>query len=138
MDPAVKRDPRHTIGAIGEAAVREHVAALKWLLVDYNVRWRDGELDVIALDRRTLVFIEVKTLRARHSTGRPAFSPFESIGLRKQGQLRRLARRWLSEDLRRQHRDAELRFESIRFDAFAVTVDRDDVVTSIEHLEDAF
>lgn len=126
------------IGAIGEAAVREHVAELNWLLVDHNVRWRDGELDVIALDRRTLVFIEVKTLRARRSTGKPAFSPFESIGSRKQGQLRRLARRWLSDELRRRHRAAELRFESIRFDAFAVTVDSDDAVTSIEHLEDAF
>lgn len=138
MDQAVKRDPRHTIGAIGEAAVRERMTALNWLLVDYNVRWRDGELDAIALDQRTIVFVEVKTLRATRNSGKPAFSPFESIGPRKQGQLRKLARRWLSEDLRRQHRDADLRFESIRFDAFAVTVNADDKVTSIEHLEDAF
>lgn len=135
---ALTGDRRKTIGAIGEAAVRECIAAWNWYLVDYNVRWRDGELDIIAIERRTLVFIEVKTLRARRSTGRPAFSPFESIDDRKRHQLRKLAKRWLSEDLPRQFHKGEHRFEEIRFDAFAVTVDADEKVTSIEHLDDAF
>lgn len=133
-----RRDPRHTIGAIGEAAVRDCVTAWSWYVVDHNVRWRDGELDIIAVDDRTLVFIEVKTLRAQRSTGRPSFSPFESIGHRKRAQIRKLAKRWLSDELRRQLHQGDRRFEEIRFDAFAVTVDAADNVTSIEHLEDAF
>lgn len=136
--PPQSTDRRKTIGAIGEAAVRECIAAWNWYLVDYNVRWRDGELDIIAIERRTLVFIEVKTLRAHLKTGKPAFSPFESIDRRKQLQLRKLAKRWLSEELPRQSHKGDHRFEEIRFDAFAVTVDADENVTSIEHLDDAF
>lgn len=135
---AKTRDRRHTIGSIGEAAVRECIAAWNWYVVDYNVRWRDGELDIIAVDNRTLVFIEVKTLRAKPGSDRPAFSPFESIGDRKRAQIRKLAKRWVSDELRRQFHQGQRRFEEFRFDAFAVTVDAEDNVTSIEHLEDAF
>ena len=133
-----RTDPRHAIGAIGEAAVRDCVTAWNWYVVDHNVRWRDGELDIIAVDDRTLVFIEVKTLRAKSSTGRPSFSPFESIGDRKRAQIRSLAKRWISDELRRQYHRGERRFEGFRFDAFAVTVDAADNVTTIEHIEDAF
>lgn len=131
-------DPRNSIGAAGELAVRQQVIAWNWHLVDHNVRWREGELDLIALDRRTLVFAEVKTLIARHPDGQAGFSPFESITQRKQNQVRMLARRWLVDELRRLKRERELRFEAIRFDAFAVTMLRDGTVKKIEHLEDAF
>lgn len=131
-------DHRRTIGAIGEEAVRRCVVAWNWHLVDHNVRWRDGELDVIAIDGRTLVFIEVKTLREKAGTGKAAFSPFESIDRRKQAQLRKLAKRYLSDDIRRLRMDEGLRIEAFRFDAFAVVVGAGDKVLSIEHLEQAF
>lgn len=131
-------DRRRTIGAIGEEAVRRCVVAWNWHLVDHNVRWRDGELDVIAIDDRTLVFIEVKTLRAKAGSAQPAFSPFESIDSRKRAQLRKLAKRYLSDDIRRLRLDEGLRIEAFRFDAFAVVVGAADEVVSIEHLEQAF
>jgi hypothetical protein len=52
--------------------------------------------------------------------------------------IRALARRWLVDELQRQRRERELRIDAIRFDAFAVVVDRARTVQSIEHLEDAF
>lgn len=128
-------DQRTRTGEIGEAAARELIARRGWQIVDHNVRWREGELDLIAVDGRTLVFGEVKTLIARDGTA--AFSPLESIGARKQAQIRSLARRWLSDELRRCNR-ADVRFNQIRFDAFAVTIDRRQNVLEIEHLEDAF
>jgi putative endonuclease len=138
MEAKTSKDPRNAIGIAGELAVRQQVIAWNWHLIDHNVRWREGELDLIALDRRTLVFAEVKTLVARSPNGQANFSPFESITRRKQNQVRMLAKRWISDDLRKLRGDKDLRIDSIRFDAFAVTIMRDGTIKKIEHLEDAF
>ena len=52
-----------------------------------------GEIDLIALDGRTLVFVEVKALRATSLAGpeRPAMA----VGHRKRHKLRSLALAWL-------------------------------------------
>lgn len=126
------------MGLAGELAVREHVVKRNWHVIDHNVRWREGELDLIAVDGTTLVIAEVKTLVARGPDGRSAFSPFESIDRRKQNQIRMLTRRWLVDELRRHQNGQDLRFSNLRFDAFAVTLSRQREVLSIEHLEDAF
>lgn len=133
-----RADQRVAAGARGEQAVREHVSRLGWQIVDHNVRWREGELDLVALDGDTLVFAEVKTLVARGSGPRAAFSPFESIGARKQNQVRSLARRWLIDELPKGRSGSSLRFTLLRFDAFAVTLAPDESVSEIEHLADAF
>lgn len=135
MQPDENTDTRNETGAAGELAVREHVSALGWQIVEHNVRWREGELDLIALDGPDLVVAEVKTLRARGSSRRPAFSPLESIGARKQSQIRNLTRRWLVDERRRAQ---QLRFRGLRFDAFAVVVDEDGSTVTIEHVCDAF
>jgi putative endonuclease len=137
VDSEQTTDPRRAVGAIGEAAVRDFVATRGWRIVDHNVRWREGELDLIAIDGQTLVIGEVKTLVTRANGRRSAFSPFESIDRKKQGQIRSLARRWLVDELRRCD-TRDVRFNSIRFDAFAVLISRAGEVTNIEHLEDAF
>jgi putative endonuclease len=136
--PSPPRDSRPTTGLAGELAVRELVVKRGWILVDHNVRWREGELDLIAIDGRTLVIAEVKTLVARGRHPKTAFSPFESIDRRKQNQIRMLARRWLSDELRRARLERDVRFDSLRFDAFAVTLSESGDVLEIEHLEDAF
>lgn len=128
-------DGRTAVGVAGEQAVREWALAAGWRIVDHNVRWREGELDLIAIDRRTLVFAEVKTLKAH--AGRPPFSPFESIDRQKQHQVRTLARRWLGDELRQRQMQAG-GFATLRFDAFAVTLAGNGDVLEIEHLEDAF
>jgi putative endonuclease len=132
------KDSRPNTGIAGELAAREFVVKRGWILVDHNVRWREGELDLIAIDGRTLVIGEVKTLVARGRHPKTAFSPFESIDRRKQNQIRMLARRWLSDELRRARIERDVRFDSLRFDAFAVTLAESGDVLEIEHLEDAF
>jgi putative endonuclease len=136
MNTKPRPDPRREIGAIGERAVREEVTRIGWTLIDHNVRWREGELDIIALDGDTVVFIEVKTLMARAADRPTDYSPFESITVRKQKQIRGLAGRWLSEGLPKVNTRGQIRH--FRFDAFAVTLDPDGSVRQIEHLQDAF
>lgn len=138
MTSSAKADERPTVGRVGELAVREYVTRHGWQIVDHNVRWREGELDLLAIDGNTLVIAEVKTLVARGQNGGTGFSPFESIDRRKQLQIRTLARRWLVDDVRRKSDPRNLTFTNFRFDAFAVTISRSHEVLSIEHLEDAF
>jgi putative endonuclease len=138
MTQTTRTDARPAVGRAGELAVRELVARQNWKIVDHNVRWREGELDLIAIDGNTLVVAEVKTLVARAGNGTTSFSPFESIDRRKQNQIRMLTRRWLVDEVRRRSDSRELRFSDLRFDAFAVTLSRSREVLAIEHLEDAF
>jgi putative endonuclease len=65
-----------------------------WRIVERNFRCRSGEIDLIALEGSTLVFIEVKAGRrgSRHGPERPA----HAVGPRKQLRIRRLAREWLA------------------------------------------
>ena len=63
------------IGAKGELLAQEYVKKLGYEIVEVNKRFsRFCEIDIIAKDRDTLVFIEVKT-RSSDFCG----SPFEAI-----------------------------------------------------------
>lgn len=123
-------------GAAAEDAVAAYVTRLGWRVIARNVRRREGELDLIGVDGGTLVFVEVKGLRA--SGDAPPFSPFESIDSRKADRIRTLARHWLIDELRRFELEDPLYFASIRFDAFAVTLGRGNNVIDIAHVRDAF
>jgi putative endonuclease len=61
-------------------------------VVARNWRSRQGELDVVAIKGRVLVFCEVKT-RSSATFG----EPFEAVTRAKQMRLRRLAAEWLRE-----------------------------------------
>lgn len=50
-----------TVGMDGEEFVAKSLEADGWELVARNWRTRRGEVDIIALERDTIVFIEVKT-----------------------------------------------------------------------------
>ena len=93
-----------------------------WQIVERNARTRFGELDIVALDGRTLVFVEVKAGRAGSAFGPER--PVLGVDRRKQLRVRRLATAWMSE-----RRDAP-RYAEIRFDAIGVTFDRRPGMTS--------
>ncbi|MFY9488093.1 MAG: YraN family protein [Solirubrobacterales bacterium] len=137
MPTKPRDDRRGQVGQRGEAAVLEYILDLGWHPVAQNVRWREGEIDLIAVDDGTLVFAEVKTLVAG-SSGEAPFSPFESITPRKRSRIRMLARRWMNDDLMKVRETSDLWFTSIRFDAFAVVLSADQSIKNIEHAHDAF
>ena len=89
-----------------------------------------GEIDIIALERGALVFVEVKALRAGTRSGpeRPALA----VDARKQVRLRRLARAWLAEA------EALPRFAELRFDVVEVVLDGGHRLLHYERIRDAF
>jgi putative endonuclease len=125
-------DPRRRLGARGEDLAVRHLEARGFEVVERNFRTRYGELDVIARDSRALVFCEVKTRIVRLAT-RDVLGPFAAIGVRKQRQVRAMAREWLG-----QGRLDGVRPPELRFDAIGVSFDAQGSLLSLEHLEAAF
>lgn len=70
---------RRKTGAEYERKTAEYLERLGWKLLERNYRCRTGEIDLIARDGRTLVFVEVKYRRSR-AYGNPA----EAVDGRKQ------------------------------------------------------
>lgn len=79
-------------GIKGEAAAASFLRANGYKLVEKNYRWGGGEIDIIARDGETLVFIEVK-LRTSHAYGLPE----ETLIPSKRAKLLRTAQRYLLE-----------------------------------------
>jgi putative endonuclease len=120
-------DARRALAAAGEAFAVQHLQRLGYEIVARNHRTRFGELDVVASDRKTLVFAEIKTRRA--SAGA---DPWRSLHERKRAQVRRMAAAYLAEVADRP------RGLDLRFDAIAVAIDPRGRLVSIDHLEGAF
>jgi putative endonuclease len=93
-------------------------------VVARNVRSRLGEIDLVAEDGRTLVFVEVKARR-----GPAADPPQAAVDERKRARLVRLAQAYLA-------RGGGER--PCRFDVVAVTFDADDRPARVAHLRGAF
>jgi len=121
---------RQRLGRAAEGLVAARLAGAGWEIVERNARTRYGELDIVALDGGTLVFVEVKAGRegSRFGPERPVLS----VDFRKQRRVRRLAIAWMSE-----RRDPP-RYAEIRFDAVGVTFDRTGRSIDVEHIEGAF
>jgi putative endonuclease len=121
---------RRRTGQIAEDLVAERLTAAGWEIIERNARTRHGELDIVARDSRTLVFIEVKAARegVHHGPERPILS----VDFRKQRRVRRLATAWMSQ------RRGLPPYEEIRFDAVGVTLDRADRPVDVEHIRAAF
>ena len=82
---------RRAVGMAGEALAASWYEARGGRVLARNWRCREGELDLVVLVGRTVVFCEVK---ARSSL---AFgSPLEAVTAAKQAQVRLVARRWLA------------------------------------------
>jgi putative endonuclease len=99
---------RRTLGQRGEDAAARFLRRCGYRIVERGCRSRWGELDLVAVDRQTVVFVEVKT-----RTSATAGDPSEAVTPDKQRRLTRLAVGWL-----KRHRLLE---QPARFDVVAVT-----------------
>lgn len=79
-------------GIKGEASAASFLRANGYQIVAKNYRWGGGEIDIIARDGESLVFIEVK-LRSSHAYGLPE----ETLIPSKRNKLIRTAQRYLLE-----------------------------------------
>jgi putative endonuclease len=97
------------LGRKGEDLAASHLRDLGWEILERNYRTRLGEIDLVCLDRGTLVFVEVKT-RASDEFARPD----QSVTRRKQAKLRRLVEEYLVRH--------NLEQSDVRFDVLGVTL----------------
>jgi putative endonuclease len=121
---------RRRLGRVAEDIVARRLGEAGWTLLERNARTRYGELDIVALDGRALVFVEVKAGREGSVFGPER--PVLSVDRRKQLRIRRLATTWMAE-----RRDRPSCAE-IRFDAVGVTFDHAGNVADYEHIKGAF
>jgi putative endonuclease len=73
---------RSTLGSFGESWATGHLTRLGYRIVERNVRYRVGEIDIVAWQDETLVFVEVKCRRTAMFG-----SPEESITRRRYSHL---------------------------------------------------
>ncbi|HTN74317.1 MAG TPA: YraN family protein [Pirellulaceae bacterium] len=114
-----------TLGERGEFAAMRFLRRLGYRVIVHSQRGTFGELDIIAVDGKTIVFVEVKTRRT-HDAGHPV----DAVDARKRRRLTRLGLAYL-----KRHGLLECR---ARFDIVAITWPDDKRPPTIEHFANAF
>jgi putative endonuclease len=113
-----------SLGALGEKIATTFLKGAGFSIVECNFRCVCGELDIIARDGRSIVFVEVKC-RRNLAYGPPQLA----VTSFKQRQISKAALVWLS---KKRLYDAEA-----RFDVVAIVV-HDHDLPEIEHIRNAF
>lgn len=114
---------RSEVGRTGEAIAAAYLQRRGWRILDRNVRYREGEIDLVAARAGVLAFVEVKT-RQSSAFGPPA----EAVTRSKQRKIRLAASRYLAE--------RRVRAPQIRFDV--VDIVRAGLGFRVVHLEGVF
>lgn len=113
------------LGQLGERAAARFLKKQGYIIIACGHRDHFGEIDLIAVDGRIVVFVEVKT-RSAHDAGHPA----EAVDRDKQRRLTRAASAY------RKHHD--LLETAARFDVIAITWPAGKGQPVIEHFKNAF
>ena len=114
------------LGAFGEAAAAEYLRKKHYEILGMNYRCRLGELDIIARQKETFVFVEVKLRREGGFA-----SAAEAVTPAKQRRLEVAAETWLAA--------SELEDVPCRFDVIEVYLEKSGGrIKSIRHIEEAF
>jgi len=114
-------------GRSGEEQVARELRGLGWSILARNWRTRRGEIDIIAVDGDTVVFIEVKTWPHGEASDLDRV-----IGPVKRKRMTETAKCFL--DTHRQYSGMYVRFDVI----LASSVSSEDGSFRFRHLEDAF
>ena len=115
------RGQRLPLGLRGEREAARFLRRWGYILIARSHRDRIGEIDLVAVDGRTVVFVEVK-YRSDLEFGGPELA----LGKRQQRRIVNAAVRFIQE------RGLEHEDEDYRFDVLCLTPD------GIEHIPDAF
>lgn len=114
------------LGDRGERTAARYLKRQGMRILAHGHRSQLGEVDLIALDGSTVVFVEVKSRRT-HAAGRPE----DAVNRAKQRQLTRLALEYLK-------RRGWLGRRSARFDIVAITWPDSESEPAIQHFRNAF
>ena len=94
-------------------------------VIDRNVREGRGEIDLIALDRDTVVFVEVK-----FRTGTDRAAPLLAVNFKKREDVAKAAALYMAR--------RGLLGRPVRFDVIGITWGADGSELRVEHVENAF
>jgi len=106
------------LGRIGETEATEYLESLDYKILERNYKNKIGEIDIIARDGDTLVFVEVKT-RSSNSFGYGR----EAVDFKKQNKIRMTATVYL--------KYKRLLDSKVRFDVIEIN-------QKLEHYKNAF
>lgn len=115
----MKKEYNSIQGAIGELCAKKYLESKKYKILEQNYKNKLGEIDIIAMDKKTLVFVEVKE-RSTLAYGRPG----EAVNICKQQKIRSVASLYLVKN--------NLHDSPCRFDVIEV------LGGEINHIENAF
>lgn len=116
---------QRSLGERGERFAADSLRKLGYRIVARGYRVHRGEIDIVAVSGRTIVFVEVKTRE-----GDAGGSPLEAVSIGKQRRIARAAVRYL-----RRH---DLLGYPTRFDIVGVTWPNGSRQPKIEHIQAAF
>ncbi|NIS72247.1 MAG: YraN family protein [Proteobacteria bacterium] len=111
------------IGREGETLAITYLKKEGYRIVEQNYRCQVGEIDIVAVDGKTICFIEVKTRSSDHYD-----RPEVAVHRRKQMQLSRVALWFLK----------ERRLEKVRARFDVVAIRRRGDLNEIDHFKNAF
>ena len=115
---------RRDVGVLGEKLAGEFLKQRGYHILQTNYRCPEGEIDIVARHKDSLVFIEVRTKKSLEFG-----SPEESITAVKMGRLRAAAYRY-----QQAHDNLPA---SWRIDVVAIELDHKDKISRIELIENA-
>ncbi len=116
---------RERAARCGEAIAEQFCVLRGYRIVDRNAREGRGELDLVVVDRETVVFVEVKFRSARDPVG-----PLAAVSEKKREDVARAAARWLS--------SRRLFGKPVRFDVIGITWGAEGTELHVEHVPNAF
>ncbi len=114
--------PQSNIGLLGESLAVSYLQKKSYIILARNYRGGKGELDIVAVDRGTLVFVEVKTRTSAYYG-----SPKEAVTKRKIDEIIRTGHYFIG-----QHPQLP---KKLRIDVIAIMLSADShAVRSLEHV----
>jgi putative endonuclease len=116
-------NPRHILGTYGELVAADFLSNQGYEIIERNWRCRQGEIDIVARERNSWVFVEVKTRSSASSD-----LGLEAVDELKIQKLRRAISQWCQ--------DRQVASINLRIDVVSVFVHAGKV--SFEHLKQVF
>lgn len=118
-------DSRKEVGNKGEKLAAKFLKRKGYKIIQRNYKCKLGEIDIIAEQDRTIVFVEVKTRRTQEFG-----PPQNAITAAKRSQISKVALFYI--------REKKLVDQSCRFDVIGITFSPESRKPRIEHIENAF
>lgn len=113
------------LGMLGEDIASNYISEQGYVVLQRNFRTKVGEIDIVARDGNSLVFVEVKTRRSLNFG-----YPREAVNQNKQAKIREVAFLYLNTNGKHH--------SHIRFDVIEVMLNFKNDLVSINILKNAF